>query len=148
MSSERFHYDPKRAARADRSEAAHEASEPKTVAPAQRILLVEDEPHAAGMLALGLREAGFRVDVAREADEAWRLLAGEPYNLLLLDVMLPGRDGFSLCRQARVAGIGVPIIMLTARDTLDDRIGGIDLGADDYVRCSAGRTLNIARNCM
>lgn len=98
-----------------------------------RVLLVEDEPSAAEMLAKGLREEGFEVDVAPDGLEASRLANAAPYDLMILDILLPGMDGISLCREARGRGNDVPILMVTARDSLDDRIIGLDAGADDYL---------------
>lgn len=98
-----------------------------------RILLVEDEPSAARMLAKGLREQGYAVDVAGDGEDALYQQSINPYDLIVLDVMLPGRDGFEVCRTIRSAGSTVPILMLTARDAVDDRISGLDCGADDYL---------------
>jgi two-component system copper resistance phosphate regulon response regulator CusR len=98
-----------------------------------RILLVEDEPSAARMLAKGLREHGYAVDVAGDGEDALYQQSINPYDLIVLDVMLPGRDGFEVCRAIRSAGSTVPILMLTARDAVDDRISGLDCGADDYL---------------
>jgi two-component system copper resistance phosphate regulon response regulator CusR len=98
-----------------------------------RILLVEDEPTAARMLAKGLREQGYAVDVAGDGEDALYQQSINPYDLIVLDVMLPGRDGFEVCRAIRSAGSTVPILMLTARDAVDDRISGLDCGADDYL---------------
>jgi two-component system copper resistance phosphate regulon response regulator CusR len=98
-----------------------------------RILLVEDEPSAARMLAKGLREQGYAVDVAGDGEDALYQQSINPYDLIVLDVMLPGRDGFEVCRAIRSAGSTVPILMLTARDAVDDRISGLDCGADDYL---------------
>lgn len=99
-----------------------------------RILLVEDEQAAAGILAKGLREEGFVVDIAADARSALKLNRKNQYGLMILDVGLPqGQDGMSLCRQVRESGGEIPILMLTARDAVEDRIGGIDAGADDYL---------------
>ena len=98
-----------------------------------RILLVEDEPHAARMLAKGLREAAYAVDVVGDGERALREAGLTSYDAIILDVMLPGRDGLSVCRELRRGGSAVPILMLTARDALEARIAGLDLGADDYV---------------
>ena len=98
-----------------------------------RILLVEDEPRAAQMLAKGLREQAYAVDLARDADEALYQAAITDYDLVILDVMLPRADGFSVCRQLRASGALVPVLMLTARDEIESRIQGLDCGADDYV---------------
>ena len=98
-----------------------------------RILLVEDEPSAARMLAKGLREQGYAVDVAGDGEEALYQQSVNEYDLVVLDVMLPRRDGFDVCRSIRSEGSTVPILMLTARDAVDDRISGLDCGADDYL---------------
>jgi two-component system copper resistance phosphate regulon response regulator CusR len=98
-----------------------------------RILLVEDEPSAARMLAKGLREQGYAVDVAPDGEEALYQQSINEYDLVILDVMLPRRDGFDVCRSIRGEGSTVPILMLTARDAVDDRISGLDCGADDYL---------------
>jgi two-component system copper resistance phosphate regulon response regulator CusR len=98
-----------------------------------RILLVEDEPSAARMLAKGLREQGYAVDVAGDGEEALYQQSINEYDLVNLDVMLPRRDGFDVCRSIRSEGSAVPILMLTARDAVDDRIRGLDCGADDYL---------------
>ena len=98
-----------------------------------RVLLVEDEPSAARMLGKGLREHGYAVDLAADGEEALYDQSVNEYDLIILDVMLPGKDGFEVCRAIRGEGSGVPILMLTARDAVDDRIGGLDCGADDYL---------------
>ena len=98
-----------------------------------RVLLVEDEPAAARMLAKGLREHAYAVDVAGDGEDAsFRLLTAD-YDAVILDVMLPRRDGVSVAREARAAGLAVPILMLTARDAVEARIAGLDSGADDYL---------------
>jgi DNA-binding response OmpR family regulator len=98
-----------------------------------RILLVEDQPDAAHILMKGLREQGYAVDGAADGEEADFKASVNPYDLVILDVMLPRKSGFDLCRDLRASGSEVPILMLTARDTVDDRIRGLDLGADDYI---------------
>ena len=98
-----------------------------------RILLVEDEPSAALMMAKGLREQTYAVDVARDGDAALYQAGVNDYDLIILDIMLPGRDGFEVCRELRAAGLVVPVLMLTARDAVDDRVHGLDTGADDYL---------------
>ena len=98
-----------------------------------RILLVEDEPDAARMLAQGLREQVYAVDVAADGDAALEMAYINDYDLIILDVMLPGKNGFEVCREIRQSGSAVPIIMLTARDAVEDRIEGLDTGADDYL---------------
>ncbi|HKS42881.1 MAG TPA: response regulator transcription factor [Blastocatellia bacterium] len=98
-----------------------------------RILLVEDEPDAARMLAQGLREQVYAVDVAADGDAALEMAYINDYDLIILDVMLPGKNGFEVCREIRQSGSAVPIIMLTARDAVEDKIEGLDTGADDYL---------------
>jgi len=98
-----------------------------------RVLLVEDEPAAAHMLAKGLREQSYAVDVAGDGDAAIFQAGTTDYDALILDVMLPGRDGFAVCRAVRDTGCAVPILMVTARDAVEARIEGLDSGADDYL---------------
>ena len=98
-----------------------------------RILLVEDEPQAAGMLAMGLGEQGYLVDLASDGEQCLSKARDTKYDLIILDVMLPGSDGFTICRNLRESGLDAPIVMLTARDSLKDRIMGLDHGADDYI---------------
>jgi len=98
-----------------------------------RILLVEDERKVASFLYQGLEEEGHAVDLAKDGEAALDLLRGEPYDLVVLDVMLPRRDGFSVLRAARQAGLTAPVLMLTARDAVADKVVGLDLGADDYL---------------
>lgn len=98
-----------------------------------RILLVEDEPKAALMLAKGLRNQGYSVDIANESEDALYKVAVNTYDLIILDLVLPGQDGFSVCRQVRTTGHSLPILILTARDSVQDRVKGLDTGADDYL---------------
>src|SRR5437762_2028784 len=98
-----------------------------------RVLLVEDEPHAANMLGKGLREQAYAVDLAADGDTAIYQAGMTDYDAVILDVMLPGKDGFAVCRTIRASGCDVPILMLTARDAVDARIEGLDCGADDYL---------------
>ena len=98
-----------------------------------RILLVEDELAAAQMLAKGLREQGYAVDVAEDGEDGAYKAGVNQYDLIVLDVMLPRKDGFSVCREIRASGLSIPILMLTARDAVEDRITGLDHGADDYL---------------
>ncbi len=98
-----------------------------------RILLVEDEPDAARMLSKGLREQTYAVDVAGDGEAGAYQASVNDYDLIVLDVMLPRKDGFAVCREIRVARSCVPILMLTARDAVEDRIAGLDTGADDYL---------------
>jgi DNA-binding response OmpR family regulator len=98
-----------------------------------RILLVEDEPDAARMLAKGLREQAYAVDVAIDGNAAIYQSSITDYDAVVLDVMLPGPDGLQICRELRKRGSPVPVLMLTARDAVEDRIAGLDSGADDYL---------------
>jgi two-component system copper resistance phosphate regulon response regulator CusR len=98
-----------------------------------RILLVEDEPSAARFIAKGLREATYAVDVAADGNAAAEQCQQYDYDAIVLDVMLPGRDGLSVCREIRAAGSDVPVLMLTARDAVEARVQGLDAGADDYL---------------
>lgn len=98
-----------------------------------KLLLVEDEENTIGFLQRGLREEGFVVDVARTGQEADLAVHDQDYDAILLDVMLPGQDGFSLCRQWRAQGLHTPVLFVTARDALPDRVEGLNLGADDYL---------------
>ncbi|HEY0099531.1 MAG TPA: response regulator transcription factor [Pyrinomonadaceae bacterium] len=98
-----------------------------------RVLLVEDERGAAKMLAKGLREESYAVDVAGDGETALEQAYLNDYDLIILDVMLPGKDGFEVCRELRASGSAVPILMLTARDAVEDRVEGLNTGADDYL---------------
>jgi DNA-binding response OmpR family regulator len=97
------------------------------------VLLVEDEPNAARVLAKGLREQAYAVDTAADGETALFQIGTTDYDAVILDVMLPAKDGFEVCRTVRAGGSSVPILMLTARDTVDSRIEGLDCGADDYL---------------
>lgn len=100
----------------------------------QRLLLVEDEPALVMTLTDRLQAEGYDVDSAADGDEGFRRASTAPYyDLVLLDVMLPGRSGFEVCRQLRQAGVSTPILMLTARGQVTDRVAGLQFGADDYV---------------
>jgi two-component system copper resistance phosphate regulon response regulator CusR len=98
-----------------------------------RILVVEDEPKAAEFLRKGLVEAGFVVDVAVDGVEGQYLAAGFDYQLVILDAMLPGRDGWTVLAELRRLGRQMPVLLLTARGDVADRVRGLDLGADDYL---------------
>src|SRR3954470_8908237 len=98
-----------------------------------RILLVEDDVKLARAVAQGLRAHAYAVDVADTAPAALSRAGVYEYDLVLLDVMLPGGDGFTVCRTLRARGLHAPVLMLTARDAVDDRIRGLDAGADDYL---------------
>jgi DNA-binding response OmpR family regulator len=98
-----------------------------------RILVVEDEPVAAGLLARGLREHAYAVDIATDGRAALEQAEINPYDLIILDVMLPGLDGVEVCRRLRSSGASMPIMLLTARGGFDHRVEGLDAGADDYL---------------
>lgn len=98
-----------------------------------RILLVEDEPSAARFIAKGLREARHAVDLAADGATAAEQCQQNDYDAVILDVMLPGKDGLAVCRELRGAGSDVPVLMLTARDAVEARVQGLDAGADDYL---------------
>ena len=98
-----------------------------------RVLIVEDEVKMAGLLRRGLLEEGLAADVARTGDDAVWMARATEYDAIVLDVMLPGADGFEVCRRLREGGTWSPVLMLTARDAVDDRVAGLDAGADDYL---------------
>ncbi len=97
-----------------------------------RVLVVEDERRLAGIIKRGLIEEGYSVDNAYDGEEAQYMAENTQYDAMVLDVMLPRKDGVAVCRDLRSRNINTPILMLTARDALDDRIKGLDSGADDY----------------
>ena len=98
-----------------------------------KILLVEDDAGIAAMIAHGLQGAGYSVDRATNGTKGLELALSQTYSLLILDVMLPGMDGWRICERLRAQRERVPILMLTARDTVEDRVRGLDVGADDYL---------------
>ena len=98
-----------------------------------RILVVEDEAKMAALLKRGLQEEGYAVDVAATAEDAVWMGTENPYDAIVLDLMLPDSDGFEVCRRLRAAKRWAPVIMLTARDAVSDRVAGLDVGADDYL---------------
>ena len=98
-----------------------------------RALVVEDDAGIRGFLKKGLREASFAVDVADDGTVGYELARVERYDVIILDLMLPGKDGLSLLKDLRESGDDTPVICLTARDTVEDRVQGLDLGADDYL---------------
>ena len=98
-----------------------------------RILVVEDEKKLAGFIRKGLEEHGFAVTVSRNGDEADTLLRAEPFDLIVLDIMLPGRDGLSILKNLRERKNTVPVILVTARSEANERVEGLNLGADDYI---------------
>jgi DNA-binding response OmpR family regulator len=98
-----------------------------------RLLLSEDEPRVAHFITKGLREQGYAVDIAEDGEEALYKISINEYDLIILDVMLPRKNGFAVCKELRNLHIKIPILMLTARDTIEDRVKGLDSGADDYL---------------
>lgn len=98
-----------------------------------KILVVEDEKKTAAFLAKGLREAGFRAQIARDGEAGLDAARAGQFDLLIVDIMLPKKDGWTLVKELRAAGVATPVIFLTARDSVRDRVKGLELGADDYV---------------
>ena len=98
-----------------------------------RVLVIEDEVRMARLLKRALEEEGHAVDVAADGPDGLWMATENRYAAIVLDVMLPGFDGFELCRRLRAAGVWVPVLMLTARDEVGDRVRGLDAGADDYL---------------
>ena len=98
-----------------------------------KLLVVEDEPKTGEYLRRGLSEAGFVVDLARDGDEGLLLATSEAYDLIVLDVMLPGLDGWTVLKRLRNSGRETPTLFLTARGQVEDRVHGLELGADDYL---------------
>lgn len=98
-----------------------------------RVLVVEDQVKMAGLLRRGLRADGMVVDIAANGEDALWMAGSTPFDAIVLDVMLPGMNGFEVCRRLRGDGIWAPVLMLTARDAIDDRVAGLDNGADDYL---------------
>lgn len=98
-----------------------------------RVLVIEDEKRVARFIEQGLREESYAVDVAETGDAGFQMARAGAYEVVILDLMLPGRDGFDVLRELRENGVHTPIICLTARDSVEDRVRGLDLGADDYL---------------
>src|SRR5690349_3443217 len=98
-----------------------------------RVLIVEDQQKLATLIQRGLRKQGMAADVAASGEDALWMAPSTPYDAVVLDLMLPGVDGMEVCRRLRADGFGAPILMLTARDAIRDRVGGLDAGADDYL---------------
>jgi heavy metal response regulator len=98
-----------------------------------RILVVEDERRLAGIIRRGLLEEGYAVDAVFDGEEAQYMAENTLYDLIILDIMLPKKDGIAVCRELRSRKINTPILMLTARDSIEDRVKGLDSGADDYL---------------
>jgi DNA-binding response OmpR family regulator len=98
-----------------------------------RVLVVEDDQEIAAALRTGLEDVGYDVHIVRDGERAIRLLSRAKFSVVLLDLMLPGADGFNVCQRMRESGDTTPVLMLTARDALKDRVTGLDTGADDYL---------------
>ena len=98
-----------------------------------RVLIVEDELRMASLIRRGLEHEGLAAEIAGNGEDALWMAAAHDYDAVVLDVMLPDLDGFEVCRRLRTAGIWSPVLMLTARDSVDDRVAGLDSGADDYL---------------
>jgi len=98
-----------------------------------RVLIVEDEAKMAGLIARGLREDGMAADLAANGEDAVWMAGATGYDAIVLDVLLPGIDGFEVCRRLRGNAVDAPVLMLTARDAVEDRVRGLDTGADDYL---------------
>jgi len=118
-----------------RTEAARSSSfhEGGTLLDVMRVLVVEDEPKMAALLHRGLEERGTVADVVSRGEDAVWMAASTPFDVVILDVMLPGIDGFETCRRLRAQGVWTPVLILTARDAVEDRVAGLDGGADDYL---------------
>src|SRR3954452_13541919 len=101
--------------------------------PNVRVLIVEDELRMASLIRRGLINEGLAADVAGSGEDALWTAPAHDYDAVVLDVMLPDLDGFEVCRRLRAAGVWAPVLMLTARDSVDDRVAGLDSGADDYL---------------
>src|SRR3990172_3647534 len=101
--------------------------------PAARVLVVEDEPKVARALREGLQGEGYEVVVAATGEDGFFRASSEPFDLLILDRMLPGREGLEVLHALRQKGLLAPVLVLTARDAVEDRVGGLDSGADDYL---------------
>jgi DNA-binding response OmpR family regulator len=98
-----------------------------------RIQVVEDSRRLAGIIRRGLQEDGYAVDNAYDGEEAQYMAEMTPYDLIILDIMLPKKDGVTVCRELRAKGVNTPVLMLTAKDTIEDKVTGLDSGADDYL---------------
>jgi DNA-binding response OmpR family regulator len=98
-----------------------------------RVLVVEDSRRLSGIIRRGLLEEGYAVDNAYDGEEAEYMAETTPFDLIVLDIMLPKKDGLAVCRDLRDKGVNIPILMLTAKDTVEDRVIGLDTGADDYL---------------
>jgi DNA-binding response OmpR family regulator len=101
--------------------------------PVMRVLVVEDEKKTAAFISKALQAEGFAVDVCHNGDDAWAAARATPFDAIVLDIMLPGQDGLSVLRQLRTQGSATPVLLLSARGEVDERIAGLDAGADDYL---------------
>src|ERR687888_891083 len=98
-----------------------------------RVLIVEDEGKMAGLIRKGLRQEGMAADIAAKGEDALWMAGATEYDAIVLDLLLPGIDGFEVCRRLRADGVRSPVLILTARDAVADRVRGLDTGADDYL---------------
>jgi len=98
-----------------------------------RVLVVEDSRRLAGIVKRGLLEEGYAVDNAYDGEEAEYMAETTPFDMIILDIMLPKKDGLAVCRDLRAKNVNTPILMLTAKDSVEDKVAGLDCGADDYV---------------
>jgi two-component system, OmpR family, copper resistance phosphate regulon response regulator CusR len=98
-----------------------------------KILIVEDDPEISALVREGLDEAGYTTMVSRDGERGLKLALGDSFSLVILDVMLPSMNGFDICRELRLRSHNVPVLMLTAKDAVPDRVGGLEAGADDYL---------------
>ncbi|MDX6699531.1 MAG: two-component system, OmpR family, response regulator [Solirubrobacteraceae bacterium] len=114
-------------------EASSSGSHPRRDTGPVRVLIVEDEVKMASLIRRGLREDGMAADVAIKGEDALWMAGATDYDAIVLDVMLPGMDGFEVCRRLRDSGVWSPVLMLTARDAVADRVAGLTTGADDYL---------------
>jgi len=103
------------------------------ICPDMRILVVEDDPKIASFVANGLRQSGYTVDEARDGERGFTLACASPYDVAVVDLMLPGLDGLTLIQRLRERGVRTPIIILSARAAVDDRVRGLQVGGDDYL---------------
>ena len=110
-----------------------------------RILIAEDEPKVAEQMAQGLKSEGYSVDVANDGDEAQWLAETNPYDIMVFDVMMPGKDGFTVVRHLRKKNLVTPVIFVSARGEIEDRVRGLDAGADDYLTKPFSLTELLAR---
>jgi two-component system OmpR family response regulator len=120
---------------------------PPGTMPLVRVLVVEDEAKLAELISKWLREAGVLADTTRRGEDALWMAAATAYDVIVLDLMLPGIDGLQTCRRLREAGVEAPILILTARDAVDYRIAGLEIGADDYLT-KPSTSASSARACV